>query len=299
MELIRKFLTFLAVQNYSDHTIRNYEFILKLFFQSISKKLTEVVLDDIINYLGSLKFKHYANNTIKLRIIALKSFYKYLYNNNLYDRKLDIPLPRFEKKTIKILTVEEIKRIINKIELKAIQDFRDRAIIELLYTSGLRISEFVKLSAEDFQWIKLKKASKKQHLRIHIQGKGKRERNLYVNEITGNVVMSYLAMRQDGTKFLFVSHHGADTPGKPISKESIRKILKKRAKAARVTKRVYPHIFRHSIATHLLEAGVNIRIIKDFLGHSCIKSTEQYLDLLEFSYRKAAEEIIPKLLYAR
>ena len=297
MEFLKKFLNFLEIQNYSKHTIRNYKFILKLFLAAQTKKIEDVKLDDVIEYLGELKKHNYAPNTMQLRIIALKSFFRFLFKMGEVDRLIDIPLPRQERTTIKTLSVDQIKRILNRIPMKTIQDHRDRAIIELLYVTGVRIDEFYKLTSEDFQFIKLKNASKRQHLQIHVKGKGKKERVIYANEYTADIVMGYLAMREDGSNFLFVSHHGA-SQDRPLSKQGIREVLKKRARAARVTTKIHPHLLRHSIATHLLGAGANIFQLQNFLGHSSIESTRRYLELLNVDYRALGEKMIPQILYS-
>lgn len=301
MQQLNKFLKYLSVQNYSEHTITNYSFILRLFIvyiRAIPREIPDVILDDVVDYLSILKTEGYSGNTIKLRIIALKSFFNYLYQQKIFDRRLDIPLPKLEKRTIKILSIEEVKRILNKIEFKTIRDYRDRAIIELLYTSGLRISEFINLTSDNFQWIKLKRASKKQHLQIHVKGKGKQERSIYINEITANVVMNYLSMRTDNSDYIFISHHGAEVD-KPLSKIIVRKILRKRAKDARVSKHIYPHMLRHSIATHLLMSKkVDVFTLQNFLGHQSIESTRQYIELLDMGFRDACEKVIPEILYS-
>lgn len=303
MELIAKFLKYLTVKNYSNNTLQAYNVILVNFFKylvSINKNFLEVKMDDIIDYIATMKSDNYAPATINLRLIAMKSFYKYLWKTGIHDGRIDIPMPKVEKKTIKILSVEEIKRILNSIPLNSMRDYRDRAMIELLYVTGMRLGEFIQLTHEDFQFVELKKFSKKRHLIIHVKGKGQRERNIFVNEQTAEIVMLYLAKREDKCPFLFVGHwHSSKEQINGLRKSSIRSALRVRAKKGRIGKRIYPHILRHSIATHLLQAGVNIFAIQKFLGHSSLDTTRQYLELLDVEYRSVCEDIIPKILYTR
>lgn len=299
MEIIERFFKYLMVKNYSERTLQVYRDNLNQFLKYIAgrgKEYAQVRTDDLIDYIGEMRMKNWAVNTINIHLTALRSFYNYLFKQGYHDGHLEIPYPKNEKRTIKILSVEEIKRILNAIELSNIKGARDKALIELLYVTGMRIGEFVNITSEDFQFIRLKKGNK-QHLVIHVHGKGMRERNIYVNEDTAGVVLAYLAQREDNCPYLFVSHVRDRIA--PLGKSTLRDILRARAKKARVGKKIYPHVFRHSIATHLLQAGVNIYVIQRFLGHSSLASTQQYLSLLDIDYRSACEEVIPKILYSR
>jgi integrase/recombinase XerC len=252
---IQHFLERLKIKNSSPHTIESYEQTLTEFYQFLKKDSKEITRDDIHNYLIFLNEKGLQKSSIALKLAILKSFFKFL----LKQKRINInpTLCFFVKKEEKLpvfLSEEEMKTILEKAQ------YLDKAILELLYATGMRVSELCSLNLDDINWEKRE---------IKVRGKGKKERFVFFNESAEKALKSYLTQTNQ-------SHHPADPVftinGKRITRNQVYKIVRKYLK----TERKGPHVLRHTFATHLLNRGVNLILIKELLGHSDMKTTQIY-----------------------
>ncbi len=231
------------------------------------KNLSPLFFQDFLSYLSG---KGLSGKTRARFYSSLKGFYKYLYKNGRVKefQFKDIEYPFVAKKLPEFLTKDEIARIIN-VTFKDGDDFvnlRNRFISELLYSSGLRISELAALKLENFNF---------EMNFIRIRGKGLKERITPFGLPVKEMLKKYLPLRQNLDRnnkgFVFISKKGA-----PLTRQGLWKIIKKAAILAGMTKNITPHMLRHTFATHLLEGGADLRSIQQMLGHSSIATTEIY-----------------------
>ena len=255
--LIEKLKRELEIRNFSRQTVKGYLFSVQKFLEySKEEGLNENVLKNYIQ----LNLKRKNPSSVRKDIFAIKFFF-----DKILNQKIDIPNPKKNNVLPEILTIEEIKKLI-----KNTSNIKHKLIIKLLYGCGLRVSEIVNLENKDVNF--------KEDL-IHIKlAKGKKDRfvkipNSVKEELKGFVKLS-------SGNYLFESNRG----GK-LTKDTIQKIVQNSAKKAEIKKRVYPHLFRHSFATHLLEQGTDLRIIQKLLGHSDIKTTQIYTQISQASIK--------------
>ncbi len=244
----------LNISGYSKKTIKMYTIYLKKFLKFIKKKPEETTRKDLIAFLAKKKEKV---NTTTLALIhsALKFYFKKIKKMKIFE---DIPTPK-KAKTIPItLTKEEVIKLI-----KATKKGRNRLIIKLLYSSGLRVSELVKLKTENINL--------KEKTAIVKAGKGNKDRIIILSEKWCKEIKKYLKTKKIKSEYVFSKKNG-----KKISTDTIQRIIRKATKKANITKHITPHKLRHSFATHLLEEGENIRKIQELLGHSNISTTQIY-----------------------
>ena len=207
-------------------------------------------------------------------LIALRGFLRYLAKRNI--KSLDptlVELPKITRKQVTFLHYDEVERLLNEIDLTTETGLRDRAIIELLFSGGLRVSEIVKLNRDS---INLERRE------FMIRGKGNKDRPIFISEAAADRVGEYLAARTDSLAPLFLNNSknqtSPDVSGnfRRLTARSIERIVQKYAKLAGITKHVSPHTLRHSFATDLLMNGADLRSVQAMLGHSDISTTQIY-----------------------
>lgn len=253
----KKFRQEMIVSGYSPQTQKMYGYYLQLFLRSVQKPVESVKREDIITFLAERKEKENASNaTLALVHASLRFFF-----HNILDKKIidDIKTPKKAKKLPVVLTRQEVKAVINAATPK-----RNRLIVQFLYSTGCRVSECVKLHATDLN-LKERAGSIR-------GGKGNKDRTIILSKEWIKGAKRYMARKKVKTPFVFSKKNG-----KPISTDTVQRIVKQAAKKAGIEKTVTPHTMRHSYATHLLEAGVNIRYIQELLGHSALNTTQIYL----------------------
>lgn len=253
----------------SENTYKSYENDLKMFNQFINMDLLNVKKDDIQNFLYKL------DNSSKTKahyLTVIKSFYIFLINEkSLNNNPCDcIKMPKLEKKLPSFLSIEEVDKLLD-INLKTPLDYRNKAMLETMYASGLRISELINLEINNIDFTE-------ELLKIY--GKGKKERIVPINEIA----LKYLSMwindyrpsilKNKTNNYVFIN-----TFGNILTRQGFFKILKARVVESNIKKDVSPHTLRHSFATHLLNNGADIRIIQELLGHENLVTTEIYAHL--------------------
>ena len=273
---INQFLKYLSDElNYSNYTIKNYQIDLNSFFDFA--KDNKVTFDLIRDYLAQLHMKDYSKKTIARKISALKSFYKYLYNEQLINDNPTILLsnPKLDKKLPKVLNYEELAKILDCID-DGIVGIRNKLVLEMLYSTGIRVSELVNIKIEDID-IGEKK--------IRILGKGNKERIVYFGTLCLEKLNDYLKIRDNfninGNQYLFLNKQG-----NKLSDRSVRFIIEDLALKANLKMHISPHVLRHTFATHMLNEGADLKSVQELLGHENLSTTQIYTHVSNEHLRK-------------
>jgi len=284
-ELFTKYLNYLRVErNASPYTVRNYTADLLGFVQFFKERhidsLKEVDKRVLRNYLSYLMARGYVKASIARKLSAIRSFYRYLLREEIISTN---PLataasPKLDKRLPSFLTIDEAKRLIEAPDLTTPQGQRDRAFLELLYASGLRVSELAKLNLEQITL---------DTREIRVWGKGTKERMVLMGEPAARALLTYLARGRPallGTKktnAVFLNRSGGR-----LSERSVQSILQGYANQVGLDRRVHPHMVRHTFATHLLDGGADLRVVQELLGHASLSSTQIYTHVSKTQARK-------------
>lgn len=276
-KLLDKYKRYLMLEKaFSPNTIDSYVFDLDKLFRFLSDKdmsPLDVTSDDIVEFVEGLHDVGVHPRSQARIVSGIRSFYKFLVLDGYIksDPCELVELPRLGRHVPEILTLEEIDRIVAAVDSSKEEADRDRAIIEVLYGCGLRVSELVGLKFSDIYW-------DEEYLKI--TGKGNKERLAPISGRALTEIRKYLPfrssieMKRGEEDYLFVTKRG-----KHMSRITVFHIIKVLAERAGITKNISPHTFRHSFATHLLERGANLRAIQCMLGHESITTTEIYTHL--------------------
>ncbi|MBF0542154.1 MAG: tyrosine recombinase XerC [Nitrospirae bacterium] len=274
---IEEFLRHLATErDASSHTLRAYKKDLEQFrlFHG-SDEISKIDMFDIRAFVADQSKKELSKTTVSRRLSVIRSFLKYLCSQDLIKTNPAkiVPLPKASKTLPKFLSVDDVFTMINSIQGVGFQAARDKAILELLYSSGLRVSELVSLDIED---INLKENI------IKVMGKGRKERLVPFGAYALNALKIYIIERliiknQSAgmkTEALFINRRGGR-----LTDRSANRIVVKFARSIGIQGSIGPHTLRHSFASHLLQAGADLRVIQEFLGHSSLSTTQKYTHL--------------------
>lgn len=270
MKYIIEFLTYLENEkNYSNLTIINYRKDLLEFLDFVKCDLLTISKDDIRKYLNMLFTHNNKGTTVSRKISSLKSFYKYLKEKKIIDINpvSSIRYPKREKSLPKFVQYNELENMIT-ISKNGELGSRNNLIIELMYSTGVRVSELVNIKLSDIDF---------QNRKIRIMGKGSYERFVFYGDYASEAMETYLKGLRckilDGkvSEFLFLNKNG----GK-ISTRGIAKIIDNIIHETSIKAKVSPHTLRHTFATHLLDNGCDLRSVQEMLGHKSINSTEVY-----------------------
>ena len=253
MKELNKLTTELKLRGFSERTIEAYTLHNRKFLEYIKKSPENVDENDVKDYMSYLISRNNTPRSLALKKAALKFFYDEILKRNIINFKT----PKIPKNIPSVLTKEEIKKLI-----KSSGSYKTKIIIQLLYSSGLRLSELRGLKLNDLEleekigWVR--------------KGKGSKDRMFILSSYMINELKEYIKRLDKNEDYLF--------PGKnnTLSSRNIQKIVENAAKRAGIKKKVTPHKLRHSFATHLLEDGVDIRYIQSLLGHASIATTEIY-----------------------
>ena len=282
-------------RNMSPETIRAYEKDLHQFLRHFSKGNGEAVDPakitslEIREYLAHLKDKNYEKTTVVRKLATIRSFYKCLLRKGFVSTNplADIPTPKVEKKIPHFLATEEVEKLLNAPQGNSFQSIRDRAILETLYSTGLRVSELCALNVPDIDCTAEV---------IKARGKGRRERVVPVGSFAIQAIKRYIETRAQVPQInekdpdaLFLNRFGDR-----LSSRSIRKIIDKYIKVTGLSEKTSPHTLRHSFATHLLNRGANIRMVQELLGHKHLSTTQIYTHITTDAVKRAYEEAHPR-----
>ncbi len=281
-------------QNRSQKTIENYDhYLTRLIDFAGDIKLKDIDQELVrkwrlwLNRLGTNTSDELGKVTQNYHLIALRSFLKYCAKRDLEVMQPDkIELARTKRKQVTFLTPEEVEQLFSQPDLSKIAGIRDRAILELLFSSGMRVSELVGL---DKGHINLKRRE------FMVRGKGQKDRPIFISDSAAHWIEKYLEKRQDTTSPLFIRYAGRktiDTSGNyhRLTPRSIQRMVKRYALLAGIVKHVSPHTLRHSFATDLLMNGADLRSVQEMLGHSNIATTQIYTHVTDPHLKKVHEK---------
>lgn len=289
------FLEYLEIeQNRSQKTIANYDHYLTRLIDFAG----EIQISDIdaelirkwrlwLNRLGTNTSDELGRTTQNYHLIALRSFLKFCAKRNIPALTADkVELARTKRKQVTFLTPEELERMFAQPDTSSEAGLRDRAILELLFSSGLRVSELVGLNKDH---INLKRRE------FMVRGKGQKDRPIFISDAAANWVHDYLEARSDNSPALFIRYNGrrsAETSGNfhRLTARSVQRIVARTALLAGITKHVSPHTLRHSFATDLLMNGADLRSVQAMLGHSNIATTQIYTHVTDPHLRAVHEK---------
>ena len=280
---IEEFIDYLRFEKkYSENTISSYKRDLNKINSYLKKDFIKLTKADIQKYIQNLS-KNKNSNTISRTISSLKSFYKFLEINKYTNTNplTTIISPKTARKLPKVLSEEEVNKLLD-INLNNDFDYRNKAMLELMYSSGLRVSELINLTVND---VDLKNSL------VRIFGKGSKERIVPLNDYATEALNNYILyhrpklFKQKESNYLFLNNHGNQ-----MTRQGFFKTLKKIAKEKGIKSELSPHTLRHSFATHLLKYGADLRSIQELLGHSDISTTQIYThitnEMLEKNYHE-------------
>lgn len=259
-------------KRFSDNTVEAYmrdvSQLLK-FISDVGIEVEFVSKDDISDYLGTLYDSVSASSMLR-KIASIRKFFSFLQKRDLIeeDPAVAIVSPRKPKHLPDMLSREEITTLVSFNYPDTISGFRDRAMIELFYSSGMRVSELVSLRVRDLDF---------KEMIVRILGKGKKERIVPVTDSAADAVKNYLYKRgwmRDSSEFIFRNQKGG-----VITTRGVEFVLDKLASKVGIYRRLTPHMLRHSFASHFLENGINLRYLQSMLGHSNLSTTEIYTHL--------------------
>jgi len=274
-EFLNDFALHISIEkNLSPNTVSGYLKDLEKFKEFLLKKgysLRKIDGEKLTEFILFLKRKNLSSSTIIRILSSLRNFYKFLNAKKKITGKsnLLIESPKSERNLPVVLTKEEMEKLLS-VKINKKNHTRNIAILELIYGAGLRVSETSNLKLSD---INLNEGYMK------IKGKGNRERICFLSEKAKIAILNYLKERNLKKKNQISPYLFLNNRGKRLSRQSIWKIVKEYTKLAGIEKNVKPHTLRHSFATHLLEAGLDLRIVQELLGHKVISSTEIYTHL--------------------
>ena len=260
-------------KNFSNHTIRAYCNDVYTFLLWIGELEPEKIdPKKFSEYLYFIQQINYTKTTIARKIASIRAFYRFLYQEEIieYNPIDNIPTPKQNKTLPNFLYEEEVENILRGIKIDTPAGYRNRIILELLWNTGMRISELSSLNYEDLNL---------EQNEIRVFGKGAKERIVLIPDKTKEGLQNYIDNVSDlicktdkkPTSPLFINYNGYR-----LQNQSIRKALKQAVDSIQFTKKVTPHVFRHSFATKLLEHGADLRIVQELLGHASIKNTQIY-----------------------
>ena len=275
---LNNFKMYLSVErNFSAHTTRAYLSDISSFLIWLGNKdCTDVKITELKDYMHFLQKYNYKKNTTARKIAALRTFYKYLFRERYVDTNpaLSLVLPKKTKSLPKFLTPNEVENILSNVKIDTPAGYRNRTILELLWATGMRVSE---LSGLNFGDLNL------ENNEIRVFGKGAKERIVLISDRAKKYLTQYInaarslvaedykleSVREDSPVFI-------NNTGYRLQTKSIRNAIKNVVDSIELPKKVTPHVFRHSFATHLIENGADLRVVQELLGHASISNTQIY-----------------------
>ncbi len=284
-QIFNQYVSYLeAERNASPYTIRNYTTDLLDFFSFLKSQkigsLHEVDKQVVRDYLSYLLEQGFVKVSIARKLSAIRSFYRYLMREEIVTTSpvADTSSPKLDKRLPGFLSQKEVLELISAPDLSTPQGQRDRALLELLYASGLRVSELVNL---DIDKVNLDANE------IRVWGKGSRERVVLMGRPAAAAIVAYIS--QGRARLLGGKRNPAlfvNRSGRRLVERRVQRILEKYSAAAGINRRVHPHMLRHTFATHLLDGGADLRVVQQLLGHADLSTTQIYTHVTKSQARK-------------
>ena len=292
---IEQFIAYLKVErNYSKHTVSSYDFDLSDFMKFLTNEngvlpsIEDVDHLTIRSYLANLQERQLSRSTVVRRLSSLRSFYKYLCRRGYLetDPTSALSSPKIQRKLPDFLEISEIDLLLSAPDTNDILGLRDQAILELLYSTGMRVSELLSLDLSDVDH---------GNAIVKVRGKGKKERIIPIGRPAMSSLNNYLEKRNElasnkSFQAIFLSERGNRIP----DSKSIGRRITKYAQAVGIKKKITPHTFRHTFATHLLNAGADLRSVQELLGHTNLVTTQIYTHVTADRLKKVYEKTHPR-----
>ena len=270
-------------KNYSIHTVNNYARDIRQFLKFTRQKLN-VDEGKIRGFLAEMNRKKYSKNSITRKIVAVRNFYRFLMKTASIKKNpfAYILTPKEEKKLPSVLTEKEAASLLDPIGTTDFFSLRDRVILELIYSTGIRINELVNLDTKDCDFV---------NGEIKVLGKGGKQRIAPVGGVALDLLKKYTRELRNVSpeSILFINKSNGR-----LTARSIERMIIKYAKAAGIEKKVTPHTLRHSFATHLLDRGADLRSVQELLGHANLSTTQIYTHLSIQKLKKEYEKAHPR-----
>ncbi len=291
-EVFSKYIDYLKVErNASAYTVRNYTADLMDFFHFLKSKeirsLGEIDKQIVRDYLFYLSERNFVKASVARKLSAVRSFYRYLLREEVVSSSpvATISSPKLEKRLPSFLTVDEARRLLKVADLATPVGLRDQVLMELLYASGLRVSELVGLDLEQVDLTTHE---------IRVLGKGAKERMTLMGEPAAKVLAIYLErgrpklLGRKRNNALFLNRYG-----ERLTKRSVQLSLKKYARMVGISEGIHPHMLRHTFATHLLDGGADLRVVQELLGHASLSTTQIYTHVSKSQAKKVYSRAHP------
>lgn len=283
---LQSFIRFLSVERgLSKNTLESYERDLQQFMDYLQQHgvtaWRETSKTHIAGFLAKLKGLGRASATMSRNLVSIRAFYQYMVKERLMDSdpSIYVESPKLEKKLPKVLSVEEVGKLLDAPQAEQVSGVRDKAMLELLYATGIRVSELISLNVADV-YLQLGY--------IRCIGKGDRERNIPLSSIAIRCLTAYihkdrkkLLKKSADEEALFIGHLGTR-----MTRQGFWKILKRYAGELNISGEITPHALRHSFAAHLIENGADLRSVQEMLGHSDISSTQLYVQVAKLKMKE-------------
>jgi len=292
--MLDNFIYYLAVERgLAENTLTAYKIDLQNFLSFCQEKQVNSWVgtekNTILMYLMYLKKQDMSPATISRRLAALKSFFRFLINEQIveFSPTESMEAPKLSQKLPNVLTTSEVETLLTQPKISHPMGIRDKAMLELLYATGIRVSELVDLDMDHI-------STKEQFIRCY--GKGSKERIVPLGNISAHFVEEYiqkgrvkLIKKAHETCALFLNHHG-----QRLTRQGFWKIIKKYGRQGNINKLITPHTLRHSFATHLLENGADLRSVQEMLGHADIATTQIYTHLTKTRLKEVYKNSHPR-----
>lgn len=270
---LKEYIEYLRdIKKFSLNTIKAYKQDIEQFYNYLKENKLKIGRDAIKDFISIIFLRTRNKATVSRKIYAIRSFFSFLMKKGkLKENPFDfINTPKIDKKIPQILTEKEMIMFLDSLPQTGFFKLRNKACFELLYATGLRVSELTNLKIQDIDFTECV---------LRVMGKGKKERIVPFNDKARDILLKYLDEAEIRFKvkneFIFLNSRG-----EKITERSVERIVQKSYKEVmNSNKRVYPHLFRHSFATHLLQRGANLRVIQELLGHENLSTTEKYTTL--------------------
>lgn len=287
-ELLKEFNVFLKNKRLSENTLESYVRDIKNFLMYLEENNLDyknIKKSNIIAYFLNMQKRGRATSSISRSLAAIRSFYRMLYKKSLIqsDPTLEIETPKIEKKLPSILSLEEIEMLLAMPKGEDFKAIRDKTMLEVLYASGIRVSEIINLNVDD---VNLKLG--------YLRCNGSKERIIPLGKIALQSLEKYMTLRDKllagkEEKALFVNNKGDR-----MTRQGFWKILKYYANLANIQKEITPNIIRHSFAAHLIENGADLKSLQELLGHSDISTTQIYAELYKYKIGEVYKKSHPR-----
>lgn len=290
--LVQKFITFLERdKRLSENTLQSYRRDIEQYMSYLQEinlhSISSTSKATIIAYLLNLQKKGRATSTISRNLASIRSFYQYISKNKIVesDPTLELESPKVEKKLPQILSTQEVELLLEQPKCVDLKGYRDKAMLELLYATGIRVSELINLDIADLNL----------DMGFIRCSKGSRERMIPIGSMAINALKDYL----DKARVLMIASNDevalfVNVNGGRLTRQGFWKIIKQYKNQAKINKDITPHTLRHSFAAHLLENGADLRSIQEMLGHSDISSTQIYAQIAKNKIKEVYKKTHPR-----